>query len=137
MAKQEEAKTDPKTEVVCPLTMAAQSKLQDRMAKRAGQRVPDPKTEPDQHTVHTLNDGQQFTVFVKPKERGKTGSDYVCLARINGVAYWCKRGEKRTVPIEVARIAFAAGVIDSEPPPNHRDLSYIGNPLPELNGTPS
>lgn len=124
------------TEIVDPLQLAANAKMRDRAAKREGIRKPDPVSEPDQHTVYSLSDGQQFDVYVKPKDRGKQDSDYVCLARINGVAYWAKRGERRRVPIEVARIAFAAGVIDSEPPPNHRELHYSGNPLPELLGAP-
>ncbi len=128
---------ESKTVAMDPLDLAANAKLRDRAAKREGVRIPDPKTEPDQHTAHSLGEGQQFPVYVKPKQKGKQDSDYVLLARINGVAYWCKRGERRYVPIEVARVAFAAGVIDSEPPPNHRELTYNGNPLPDLQGEPS
>ena len=55
------------------------------------------------------------------------------LESINGVAYWCRRGESRMVPLEVARIAFDAGVIKGKPPEGAgKKLDPLGEVPPAL-----
>lgn len=111
-------------------------KTQASKAAPAEPPLPDPEREPDRYTLEVLRRGPQWEVFVKPKSKGKKDTDFVLLARINGIAFWCKRGEKKMVPMEVARIAYAAGMTDSAPPPTHSELTPVGDPLPELQGPP-
>lgn len=84
-------------------------------------------------TLEALNAGPQFAIYVPPKKKGSKDSDWVKLASINGVAFWGRRGETKTVPLEVARIAWDAGVIQGPPPPGANiPLDPMGEVPPAL-----
>ena len=58
--------------------------------------------------AEVLSLGEQFTITARNKKNPKE-SDFVMLACINGVKYWANPGQTKSVPMEVARIAYRAG----------------------------
>jgi len=92
------------------------------MAKAEGRRLR------GEETLAILEAGEQFEITARPKQNPKEG-DFVLLACINGVKFWAQPGETKSVPIEVARIAWRAGdAVGAAPSGVERNLREVNPP---------
>lgn len=95
----------------------------------------DPALQPGEWTKWQHDREPQALVLV-PARNVKERGALVCLARVNGVAYWAARGVQKYVPESVARIAFEAELsvlpVDGAVTP-----TFVGQQPPALSGAPT